>query len=226
MHDDSLRTAPSSRQAALAGAILAVATLLEIAAMAHHPSVHSSNAADAVRQIGELSALSGWVHGSLLALMLIAAYGLSEFAVRRDLRRPLIRAGAIAYAAGVLVMLGAAMVSGFIISDLVAYTPHATATDLQINAQILTLCRILNQTWAKFGAIAMSAGIGLWSVDLLRDTGIARALGVLGLVAGLLPALAIIFGWMHLDVHGMTAVVLMQAVWCVAVGVAMVRSRI
>jgi hypothetical protein len=227
MHDESLRAAPASRrQAAIAGAILGIATLLEIAAMARHPSVHSSNAADAVHQIGELSALSGWVHGALLALMLIVAYGLSEFALRRGLRRPLIRAGAIAYAAGVLVMLGAAMVSGFIISDLVAYTPHATTTDLQINAQLLTLCRILNQTWAKFGAVAMSAGIGLWSVDLLREAGVARALGVLGLLASAVPAVAIVFGWMHLDVHGMTAVVLMQAVWCIAVGVAMIRSRI
>jgi hypothetical protein len=217
---------PIKRRAVIAGAVLALATALEIVAMSHHPSVRASDVAEAVREISDLARPSGWVHGILLALMLAAAYGLSEFILRRDFRRPLIRAGAIAYGAGVIVMLGAAMVSGFIVADLAASTPHVTAVDLQINAQLLILCRSLNQTWANFGAIAMSAGIALWSADLLRESGVPRVIGVLGLLVSLVPAAALIFGLMHLDVHGMTVVILLQGLWNIAVGVGMMRSRI
>ena len=226
MHDTLPYVDSTRRRAAIAGALLALATVLEIVAMSHHPTVRSSDAAQAVRQVAELAPLSGWVHGILLALMLIIAYGLSEFVLRRDFRRPLIRAGSLAYGAGVIVMLGAAMVSGFIITGLAASTPHLTSADLQINAQLLTLCRILNQTWANFGAIAMSAGIALWSADLLRESGTPRMIGVLGLLVSLVPAAALILGLMHLDVRGMTAVVLLQALWNIAVGMGMLRARI
>jgi hypothetical protein len=225
MHD-SLHTPIGTRSTMIAGAILIVATGLEIASMAHHPSVRTSDAAQAVRQISDMASLSGWVHGTLLAFMLLIAYGFSEFVLRRGITRPLIRAGAITYAAGVLVMFGAAMVSGFIIGELMNLTPHATTVDLQINAQLLTLCRVLNQTWANVGAVAMSAGIALWSIDLLRSAGLARFIGFLGLAISVLPAGALIFGMMHLDVHGMTVVVLLQAAWNVAVGAAMLRERI
>jgi hypothetical protein len=71
----------------------------------------------------------------------------------------------------------------------------------------------------------MSAGIALWSADLIRDTGAPRLIGVLGVLVSLIPGLALMFG-VHLDVPGMTALVLLQAVWNVVVGVAMMRSRI
>jgi hypothetical protein len=226
MHDTHLSDKSTQRRAVVAGAVLATATVLEILAMAHHPSVHTPDVAQAVHAISQLAPLGAWVHGVLQALLLIAAYGVSEFVLRRGLRRPLIRAGAIAYAVGVIAMLGAAMVSGFVIADLMRFTPHTTATDLQINAQLLVLCRVLNQSCANFGAVAMSAGIALWSTDLLRDTGAPRMIGFLGLAVSVAPAFALMFGLMHLDVPGMTAVIVLQAVWNVAVGIAMMRSRI
>jgi hypothetical protein len=226
MHDTDQSDKPTQRRVRVAGAVLAAATVLEILAMAHHPSVHTADVAQAVRSISQLAPLGAWVHGALQALLLIAAYGLSEFILRRGLRRPLIRAGAIAYGAGVIAMLGAAMVSGFIIAQLMTLTPHTTPNDLQINAQLLILCHVLNQSCANFGAVAMSAGIALWSGDLLRDTGVPRMIGVLGLAVSVAPAFGLMSGLMHLDVPGMTAILLLQAVWNIAVGIAMLRSRI
>jgi hypothetical protein len=228
MDHESFRTTPARPEfrSASAGPLLLAATLLEILAMLHHPSVHTHDMTVAVQQIAAVSSLSAWVHGVLLALMLIIAFGLSEFALRRGFARPLIRAGVIAYAAGVLVMIGAALLSGFVVSGLMSLTPHLTPTDLQINAQLLTLCRVLNQSYANFGAVAMSAGIALWSLDLLRDAGAQRVMGYLGLALSLLPALALIFGLIHLDVEGMTHVLLLQAVWNIVIAVAMARSVI
>jgi len=95
--------------------------------------------------------------------------------------------------------------------------PHATAVELQINFQILLLCRVLNQSCANFAVVAMSVGIFCWSLDLCRNAGSRRAVGLLGCLVGLAPALALMFGKIHLDVHGMTQVVVVQAAWNMAV---------
>lgn len=219
MHGTSIPAGlhPAPKRATVAGILLLVVTLLEVLAMAHHPSVATADIGHAVRRIGELSRLSGLVHGALMALLLLTLYGLSEFAMRRGPARPLIRAGAIAYGAGTIVMLGAALVSGFVIGDAAALLPHDTAVDLQINRQVLILCGILNQACANCAVVAMSIGIGLWSVDLLRDRGTTRLIGILGCVVCVVPMAALLSGVMRLDVHGMRTVVLVQAPWTLAI---------
>ena len=43
-------------------------------------------------------------------------------------------------------------------------------------------------------------------------------LGLLGLATSLPPMLALLMGWLHLDVRGMSAVLLLQSIWNLAVG--------
>lgn len=207
----------NDRTSAAPGIVLLIASLLEVLGMLHHPSVQTSDISQAVEQIARFSRLSAVVHGVLIAFMLLIAYGFVDFALRRGLTRPLIRAGGIAYGCGVLVMVGAALVSGFIITDVASLIPHTTVVDLQINLQILLLCRVLNQACANFAVVAMSAGIVCWSLDLCRNSGSLRAVGVFGCLVGLVPVVALMFGEVHLDVHGMTEVVVAQAAWNIAV---------
>ncbi|HEY2686399.1 MAG TPA: hypothetical protein VGI93_23000 [Steroidobacteraceae bacterium] len=201
-----------------AGALLVAGSILEVIAMGHHPSVRTADVAAAVAAITALRTLSGVVHGILIALMLAIAYALSEFVQRRGMDRPLIRAGAISYGAGVIFMSLAALTSGFITPGVAAFTSHASATDLAINAQILTLCQMINQSTANAGAVAMSVGILGFSLDILKQAR-GRGIGLFGLLVGILPALLLPLGLAHLDVAGMTYVVILQGLWCVAVGV-------
>jgi len=210
----------------IAGGILLAAAALEILAMAHHPTIVTPDVAEAIRQIVRFSALAAWVHGVLMSLMLLVAYGMSEFTLRRGWSRALIRAGAVAYGAGVLVMLGAALVSGFVLPDLAKWAPHLSVADLQIDAQLFILCRALNQSCANFGVVAMSAGIGLWSIDLLRSAGLPRAVGVMGCVVSLVPAAGLVSGSFRLDVHGMSAVALMQSIWTIGVAMLLLKRSI
>lgn len=207
------------------GFILLVASILEVLGMAHHPSLQATDVSQAVEQIARYSTLSAVIHGVLITLMLLITYGFVEFAVRRGLNRPLIRAGAIGYGCGVAAMIGAALVSGFIITGLTSLMSHATVVDLQINQQLLLLCRVLNQTCANFAVVAMSAGIVCWSLDLCRESGWPNAVGVFGCLVGLVPALALIFRQIHLDVRAMTEVVAIQATWNVAIALLMVRRE-
>ena len=205
------------------GIILIVATLLELLAMAHHPTVQSSDISEAVLAISRFGTLSAVVHGILISLMLLIAHALVDFAARRGLHRQLVRAGAIAYGCGILLMIGAAMVSGFIVPSLAALLPHLTPIDLQIDRQLLILCRVLNQWCANVAVVAMSAGIVCWSLDLCADAGLRRAVGLFGLAAGLVPAMALLLGGIHLDVHGMTLVVAVQAAWNLAIALLLIR---
>jgi hypothetical protein len=211
------KLADEKRATAFARRILLVATLLVVAAIAHHPSVQTSDPLEAAREMIALSSPAATVHGLLITLMLLITYGCAGFATRRGLARPLIGVGSIFYGAGVMVMIGAALVSGFVLPDLANALPHATAGDGPMLESIFILCRVLNQTCANFGVFAMSVGIGCWSLDLLGTSGVKRAVGAWGCVVGILPPLALSLRWIHLDVHGMTQVVVLQASWYLAV---------
>ena len=193
--------------------------------MAHHPSVHAHDLATVLVQLQALSAVSAWVHGVLIALMLIVFFALTEFAWQRGITRPAIRAGLIAYAVGVVAMTGAALVDGFVTPRVAMLSPGVSATDLQVTAQLLKLCMLFNQALASLGAVAMSVGITAWSVDLMRGAGAERALGVFGVAIGLGSAGALILGALQLDLHGMMLVLLLQVIWTTGVGVLLLRTR-
>src|SRR5262249_32739869 len=138
---------------------------------------------------------------------------------------PLIRAGTIAYAAGVILMIGAALVSGFVVPDVVGRLSSLPVLDAPILQAILILCRVLNQTCANAAGVAMSVGIGCWSVAMLRESGSWRLAGGLGCAVALLPAVGLLSGTLSLNILGMTAVVVIQGVWYVAMALLLLRSR-
>jgi hypothetical protein len=208
-----------------AGALLIAASIFEIVAMAHHPSVRAADAAQAIAQLRAMSAVAAWVHGVLIMLMLVGFFALTEFAWQRGITRPAIRAGLIAYAAGVVAMMGAALVDGFVTPRVAILGAGLRAADLSITGQLLDLCMLFNQALARLGAVAMSVGITAWSVDLVRGAGTERALGVFGVAIGLGSAGALILGALQLDVHGMMLVLLLQVIWTTGVGVLLLRTR-
>jgi hypothetical protein len=215
--------ARSRAAARAAGALLIGGSILEIATMAHHPSVHAHDLAAVLVQLRALSAASAWVHGVLIALMLTVFFALTEFAWQRGITRPAIRAGLIAYAAGVVAMMGAALVDGFVTPRLAIMAAGLGAADLSITAQLLHLCILFNQALAHLGAIAMSVAIIAWSLDLLRRAGLERALGVAGMAIGLGCVAALIAGVLQLDVHGMMLVLVLQAAWTIGLGVLLIH---
>ena len=206
------------------GIVLIGAAVLQVPVMAHHPTAKTPDVARAIEQLRAIAPLSAWVHGVLILLMLIAFYALVEFSLYRGLHRGQIRAGLIAYALGVLAMTGAALISGFVTTHVAILTPTANEMDLRMTGQILVLCGVLNRALASLGAIAMSVGIALWSLDLLSGGRFARVLGVLGILIGSVTATALVSGTLRLDVHGMLLVVVLQSIWTAGVGVLLLEA--
>ncbi|HEY3644199.1 MAG TPA: hypothetical protein VGM16_02575 [Gammaproteobacteria bacterium] len=217
---------PQDHHAGIAGVTLIAATLLSVLAMAHHPTLTAPDITQALQQLKDLANLSAWVHGILIALMLLIYWCLTEYSLRRGVGKPLVRAGLIFYGAGVVAMIGAAVVSGWLTARIGNLLPNPGDQDLHLLAILINFSGAMNRVLANLGAVAMSAGILAWSIGLLHDQGWTRAVGLIGVLAGAAPALLLITGGMHLDVHGMLLVVLVQGVWNIAVGILLIQRRI
>jgi hypothetical protein len=207
-----------------AGAVLVAATLVSIVAMAHHPSVGSHDPGAAIAEIGTKATLNRIVHGALIALMGLELFAFAVFADRLGARRDAVRLGFVAYAIGVGAMIGAALISGFVVTHLAAHYAEAGA-DPSAFANLARLAMTGNRALAELGVIAISAAIFAWSIALLHERA-RRWLAFVGLAASVLPAVALVAGVIRLDVTGMTLVVVAEAIWNVAAGVVLLRGRL
>jgi hypothetical protein len=208
------------------GIAIAVAGLLSVLLMTHHPSVGSHAIADAVDEIATKAVTSKVVHGTLIALMVALIYAFVEFSAHLGLRRAPVRAALIAYVIGSGALIGAALISGFLISSLGLVYAHARPDELDAMRHLLNLSGLANRTLANFGVVAISAAILLWSIALLQREPRHVWIGLLGVIAAVAPVALIALDIIRLDVSGMTIVVVCQTVWYVLVGVALASGKI
>lgn len=207
------------------GWAIVTGTALSVFAMAHHPSTGASGTAERMAEMAREATLSAVVHGGLMVLMLLVLFGLLGLAGALGWHLARVRAGLVAYSVGVICMVGAALVSGFLVPGLAASHVDASAAELEAVVPVFTLLFHTNQSLAKVGVVAMSVGILCWSWVLLGERTWGRGVGILGLVVGAVPVLGLFSGHLHLDVHGMLAVVVAQAAWQIAVGIWLLRRQ-
>lgn len=213
----------SDPAARTAGTILIASSVLAVLFMAHHPTAETHDAAALAADIGSKASLSRFVHGGLIALIAAQLFAFTVFCRWVGAERSAVGAGLVAYAIGTGAMIGAALISGFVASDLAAHYASEGASDSRTFVDLLRLSMTGNQALANLGVIAMSTAIVLWALALFR-TGRPVWVAIVGLFAGLVPAIALVTGLIHLNVIGMLLVVIAQTVWNLSVGVLLVRA--
>ena len=82
----------------------------------------------------------------------------------------------------------------------------------------------LNQALANAGSVALLLGVGLWSIGLCGHRGMTRTLGGYGVVSAAITSLALLAGWLKLDVHGMLLVVVLLGLWQIGLAVLLWRQ--
>lgn len=189
-----------------AGGALALASAAVVLTMAHHPTgLHS----DGLTQI---------VHGTMLVLIGVTAYGLFHFALRQGIARPAVLAGVVAYAIGTMGNVGAATVSGF--------AAPAMAVHEGIDHGLFIVTWELNQALAKVAVAATGAAFLLWSLGLFGRSGWrAKGIALLGMAAGVAPLLLLGFGALRMNVAGAMIVYAMQAGWMFLIGLYLFSGR-
>ena len=183
-----------------AGIALLGAVGLAMLAMSHHPT---SFRAGAMIQV---------VHGAMILFAGMMVYGFTHFARVRGLGRPAVLAGLVAYAIGAFASLGAATINGFAAPALVAHGAAHEAIDL---------LWAVNQALAKLGVIAIVAAYALWALDLWRQS---KAVALLGLLAGVVPAVLLLGGWVGMHVYAAILVYGAQLLWAGLIGWLLLRG--
>lgn len=172
-----------------AGIALIAAAGLSMLAMAHHPaSLHGG-------------AMIGIVHGAMILFAGMMAFGFAQFARRLGLERPAVLAGLVAYAIGIVAEIGAATVNGFAMPALAGHGASHEAID--------TLW-FLNQALAGLGVVAIGAAYTLWGLALWPRH---KLVALLGVVAGGVPALLLLGGWIDMHLHWAILVYAAVAIW-------------
>jgi len=190
----------AGRAGRLAGLALIVGAAGTVATMAFHPSgAHAGG-------------LAAGVHGLMIAWLMLLTWGFANFAIRRGAARPLILAGLLAYGVSLVGHIAAATINGFVVPALANPAAPAVSHDL------FRLLWHSNQAFAKLGVYMTGAAYAFWSLDMLGRRSGPVAIPWLGLVAGGLPAVLLVFGLIRMDVHGALFIYAVQAAWAALIG--------
>jgi hypothetical protein len=193
--------------------------------MAHHPSVETHTAAEAIREIGRIGSINEVVHGTMIAIVVALLFGLTVFSIRRGLAKEAVLGGLIAQAIGTGTTIVAAMTSGFLIPEIAARYASASPQGLQFAVQVISICGTVVQLFSKLGEVGLTLAIVLWSVDLVRTPGYVRMTAILGFAAGAFAVAMLLFGG-SLTPRTLGSIVLAQAIWYFAVGALLIRRAL
>lgn len=165
------------------------------------------------------------VHAVVIATMLGMLYGFTVYALRRGIFRGAVIGGLIAFTFGVAATLGAALIDGFLIPEIASQFAGATVEIMNKSAIPLMTCALAIQVATKAGLVAMSLGIVLWSADLVLDGGYLRIAGIVGILAGVVPAILTLSGG-RIDPHALMIVLVIQTLWYLAIATALLQRRV
>jgi hypothetical protein len=207
-----------------AGITIIGASILSVCFMVYHPRVHAHGMSEFVEAIRAELLVNGVVHGSLIALSGVLAAGYSVLTARID--GVLARIGLVSFGLGVVCGTAAASINGLIMPQFVLSAARKSSADLDALRPILDFCHSANQVCSRMWVVALAIAIVLWSLALVQRTGSARTIGVLGILLGLTPLVALALGYLPMDIHGVLAFIVTQTIWSVAVGVLLIRGRI
>ena len=202
-----------------AGQALILGILLPLVILGMHPTAHDLTA-DASNH---MTAINHFVHGVALAsqpVILFGLLGLSAYLGWSDLAT-----GAfILYALSVVSMATAALMSGFVTSDLVAATRDPTSPVASQSFALLAYSHYINQAFAKLAIVAAGVAIIMWSVEGRRSRRFPATTLLAGAVAGAILCVGVLWGRLVLDVRGIIFATALQALWMVLVAARLLRE--
>jgi hypothetical protein len=172
-------------------------------------------------QIEHLATASAIAHSLAMISFVVVFLGVCGLVRRIATADRIAFSGLVVYGLACVAVLIATAVSGFIVPDIMRRMAHDVPAAGQQWRMIITGIFQINQAFSRIYSVATSVAIILWSVSALRNGGLSRKVAIYGCVIAPLIVLGIVIGHLRMDVHGMGAVVLGQAIWFVVVGTEM-----
>lgn len=207
------------RRDVLSGIFLILGATIGVVVMHMHPVAHELLESPDARGMARLNVL---VHGAAIAsvpMLLLGLWGLTQ----RLGPSPLGTTALAIYATGAAAMLCAAVMSGFVATDVIARLGSVEPDARGTWEALLAYTGMINQGFATVLVVASSVAILLWSLAILHSGRLQRAVAIAGVVVGSLVLLAFLTGHVGLDVHGFGLIVVAQSVWLIWIGSLLLR---
>lgn len=208
-----------------AGWLLIGASLGAVLFMTHHPTLGSSGYESVIAEAQAEAMINRIVHGVMIVFTLAFYVGLRAHGDLIGRTHITTRCADAALALATSTMIGAALLSGFVASELAFRFDPASTADAEMYRTQLRLTGAGNQALAKTGTVAYGAAIFLYAIRMLTMPSPARITGALGVLIGAGVAAAILGGFIRLGVFGMGLIVAAMGVWFIAVGVRLIMPR-
>ena len=210
------------RDQRLGGIALIASALFGIVTMSLHPTAHDFAARESFHSMANLGIA---VHALAVASAPLSFLGALALTQRLQSADRLAVSALVAYGFGLVAVIIAAAVSGFVAPNLMQEMMSSAPPASDVWRIALDYNHHINQAFAKIFVVASSIAIVLWSSSIVRGRALAAGAGIYGALLGPATIVALASGHLRLDVHGMGAVVFAQALWFTIVGVLLYRAR-
>lgn len=197
-----------------AGVIIALSAIASIAAVALDSMASGHDPLSILQAMVKIRDSHQLVHVVAMACIGGLMYGFSVLSARLGLRRPPVLAALIAYGIGSMLMFISTIIDGFISTDLAALFVNKSPEAVQAGYWMFQVLEGVALTdIARVAWVCQSVAAVAWSIALLREHGLARGLGSIGLVCGVLPAVVVIAAGNQITAPVVVGILLVQAMW-------------
>jgi hypothetical protein len=208
------------RNTRVSGILLLAGAVGGLVVMLTHPTGHDlMSAAEPARRAAGNVAVHSLALATLPALFL-GLWGLGRLLAPSDLGR----AALVLYGFGALATVPAAVMSGFVATDLILGMHGADAASRELAHGLLRFSLLLNRGFYSVGVVAVSLSLLLWSAAILRGRRLPRSVAAAGLVVGAAIPAALVSGHLGLGLHGFAVITLGQSAWFAWVGILLLRG--
>jgi hypothetical protein len=152
-------------------------------------------------------------------------FGYTVLSQRLGLRRAPVLIGLIAYGFGSMLMLIATTIDGFISTDTAALFVTKSPEAVRVAYwMIQTMAGVALTDIARVSWILQSVAAIAWAFALLSERGFTRKLGMVGLVSGALPAIAIFVAGARMTETVVVAILVVQGIWNLTAAAYLLRN--
>jgi hypothetical protein len=184
-------------------------TLAGLVTMALHPTGHALSS-----DFARVAVVNRGVHSLAIAGTIATFFGLLRLTRRLSHPSALNEAALVSYGFGAVSLMFAAIVSGFIGTDIAGIVLDAGTDSQALYEPVRDFAWAFNQACTRVFVVSASVAIALWSVAMLRDPAFGRGIGVTGILVGGLAVAATVLG-LRMNIHGFGAIVLGHGVWLI-----------
>jgi hypothetical protein len=197
-----------------AGLVIVLSAIASIVAVALDSGAQGSDPLSILQSMVKIRDAHQLVHIVAMACVGGLMFGFTVLSQRLGLRRGSVLAGLIAYAAGSMLMLVATIIDGFISTDTAALFAAKSPEAVRVGYwMIQAMAGVALTDIARVAWVCQSVAAVAWACAMLRESGFTRKLGMVGLVSGALPAIAVVAAGQRMTETVVVGILLVQAIW-------------